>query len=94
MRDLTQRLTVRQFVALADAHIDRFTRRIERARDGDRHIREDECEHYRGLWVSIKAKTLTNVDPYPRFTREEKAELSDALACGVYDAMLDSMETT
>jgi len=94
MRDMTKRLSVKQLVALADEHIKLFTKRIEMARGGDRHFREAECELYRCGWISIKAKALSHIDPYPRFTRDEKAELADALSCGVYDNMLEAMERT
>ena len=83
-------LTKSQLVALADAHIKRFTKLIAQSKNGASGIREDECEHYQGLWVSIKAKSLTNEDPYPSFTRDEKSEIGDAVSSGDYDTLLEN----
>lgn len=62
---------------IAEKHVKRFSRLVDAALQGQPGIRLSECENYLSLWQSISEK-LKSTDVIP-FTREEIAELKDAI---------------
>lgn len=84
-------ITQPQLLALAIAHIHRFSNLIDGAkwRTG---VRVDECKRYLALWRGVYVKavdarvvTITKA----KLTRDERNEIDEALECGDYDKLLE-----
>jgi hypothetical protein len=85
------KLNDQQLKTLTDAHCRMYENRIRRANEGARGIRVDECQVLLGIWQSIEGK-LQQGNWRLRLTKDEVAEIQDALDSGEYDALLAKAE--
>ena len=67
---------------LARVHVNRYRYRLQLAKAGGRHVREDECQYYLKLWESIADKCEAHENAWDYLTRPEKLEVRDAIDGG------------
>ena len=72
-------LTAGQTAKIADEHIDHFKRLIRKGATG---VRVAECKEYLKVWESIRLKGGKDL------TKQEQAELRDAISSGDCDHIL------
>ena len=73
-QETTDQIPKQTIEKLAVIHLDRYSRRLERARSGATNYNPVECHYYLALWQSMERKGFD----WAQFTEEEKGEVRDA----------------
>lgn len=83
-----ENITQPQLLALAIAHIHRFTNLIAGSK-WSKDVRVDECQRYLAIWRGTYKKASRPEYVKTVLSRDERNEIVDALECGDYDALME-----
>jgi hypothetical protein len=81
-------ITQTQLIALAIAHIHRFSFRISESH-WNKSVNVAECRQYLTLWQGIYDKMSKPLSPTRLLTRDERNEIVDALESGDFEGLLE-----